>query len=107
MRWWKKNDREHDMEQEFASHLELEIEEQRAKGLSVEEARYAAQLAFGNTTLIKEQTREAWGMANTGNRIEGYSVWHSRIIQESYIYICLRPVTSTRRLCHHRHFRHL
>ena len=61
MRWWKKNDREHDMEQEFASHLELEAEEQRAKGLSVEEARYAAQRAFGNTTLMKEQTREAWG----------------------------------------------
>jgi hypothetical protein len=61
MRWWKKNDREHDMEQEFASHLELEAEEQRAKGLSVAEARYATQRAFGNTTLIKEQTREAWG----------------------------------------------
>ncbi len=61
MRWWKKNDREHDMEQEFASHLELEAEEQRAKGLSVEEARFAAQRAFGNTTLMKEQTREAWG----------------------------------------------
>src|SRR2546430_2016857 len=61
MRWWKKNDREHDMEKEFASHLELEAEEQRAKGLSVEEARYAAQRAFGNTTLMKEQTREAWG----------------------------------------------
>src|SRR3989440_11782272 len=49
------------MEKEFASHLELEAEEQRAKGLSVEEARYAAQRAFGNTTLMKEQTREAWG----------------------------------------------
>ena len=61
MRWWKKNDREHDMEKEFASHLELEAEEQRAKGLSVEEARYAAQRAFGNTALMKEQTREEWG----------------------------------------------
>ena len=32
-------------------------------GMSPEEARYAAQRAFGNATLIREQTREAWGWA--------------------------------------------
>ncbi len=43
------------------SDLELEAAEQREKGLSPEEARYAAQRAFGNTTLVKEEVREMWG----------------------------------------------
>jgi putative ABC transport system permease protein len=45
------------------SDLELEEEEQQERGLSPEEARYAARRAFGNTTLIREQTHEAWGWA--------------------------------------------
>jgi hypothetical protein len=50
-----------DLARELRSDLELEEEEQRENGLSPEEARYAAHRAFGNATLIKEQTREAWG----------------------------------------------
>jgi predicted permease len=41
--------------------MELEVEEQQEKGLSPEEAHYAALRAFGNPSLIREQTREAWG----------------------------------------------
>jgi hypothetical protein len=51
------------LERELRSDLELEEEEQRDNGKSPEEARYAAQCAFGNLTLIREQTREAWGWA--------------------------------------------
>ena len=63
MRWWRIRKRDADLERELESDLELEEEEQRERGLSAEEARYAAQRAFGNKTLIKEQTREAWGWA--------------------------------------------
>ena len=52
-----------DLERELWSDLEFEEEEQREKGLSPEEARYAAPRAFGNPTLIREQTHEAWGWA--------------------------------------------
>jgi putative ABC transport system permease protein len=38
----------------------LEEEEQRESGLPPEEARYAARRAFGNPTLIREQTRAIW-----------------------------------------------
>jgi len=31
------------------------------RGLGADEARYAAQREFGNTTLVKEVTREMWG----------------------------------------------
>jgi predicted permease len=61
MKWWQFGKRDADLERELRSDLELEEEEQREGGLPVEEARYAAQRAFGNTTLIKEQTHEAWG----------------------------------------------
>ena len=64
MRWWQSwkgtAKRDADLERELLSDLELEEEEQRERGLSAEEARSAARRAFGNTTLIREQTRAAW-----------------------------------------------
>ena len=61
MRWWQLKKRDADLERELQSDLELEEEEQRESGLSEEDARHAARRAFGNATLIREQTREAWG----------------------------------------------
>ncbi|HEY1897699.1 MAG TPA: permease prefix domain 1-containing protein, partial [Terracidiphilus sp.] len=63
MKWWRIRDRAADLERELRSDLELEEEEQRENGLSGEESRYAARRAFGNPTLIREQTHEAWGWA--------------------------------------------
>jgi macrolide transport system ATP-binding/permease protein len=63
MKWWQLKKRDADLERELRSDLELEEEEQRDSGASPEEARYAARRAFGNATLIKQQTREAWGWA--------------------------------------------
>ena len=63
MRWMRIWKRDADLERELRSDLELEEEEQRERGLSSKEARYAALRAFGNLTLIKEQTHEAWGWA--------------------------------------------
>jgi putative ABC transport system permease protein len=63
MRWWQFRKRDADLERELRSDLDLEEEEQRETGVSPEEARYAARRAFGNATLIREQTHEAWGLA--------------------------------------------
>ena len=63
MRWWQIRKRDADLERELRSDLELEEEEQRERGLSPENARYAARRALGNTALIREQTHEAWGWA--------------------------------------------
>jgi len=60
-RWWQLKNRDMDLDRELRSDLELEEEEQREKGVPPEEATYAAHRAFGNESLIKEQTREAWG----------------------------------------------
>jgi predicted permease len=61
MGWPRRNQRERDWERELRADLELEAAEQRAHGLSPDEARYAAQRAFGNATRISEETREMWG----------------------------------------------
>ncbi len=61
MRWFKRRDREHDLDRELRSDLELETAELQANGLSAEDAQYAARRALGNTTLVKEQVRKIWG----------------------------------------------
>lgn len=60
MKSWRLRNRDEDLRRELESDLELEEEEQRERGLSPEEARYAARRAFGNPTLIREQTRATW-----------------------------------------------
>jgi predicted permease len=61
MNWWRRKDRERDLQRELQADLELEALEQQARGLSPLEARRAAQRAFGNTALIQEDVRSAWG----------------------------------------------
>jgi predicted permease len=60
MKWWRFKKRDADLERELRSDLELEEEEQREAGISEKEARYAALRAFGNPTLIREQTLAIW-----------------------------------------------
>src|SRR5579859_2075628 len=60
MKWWRIGKRAADVERELQSDLQLEEEEQRERGIDPEEARYAALRAFGNPSVISEQTREVW-----------------------------------------------
>src|ERR1700691_3379649 len=60
MNWWQIKKRDADLDRELRSNLELEEDEQRESGISEEEARHAAWRAFGNLTLIREQTRAIW-----------------------------------------------
>src|SRR5437667_10255473 len=70
MGWWRRKRREHDLERELQSDLELEAMEQQESGLAAEEARYAAKRALGNATLIKEVTREMWGATSIERLIQ-------------------------------------
>src|ERR1700693_1466955 len=60
MRWWPRKNRDEDLARELQCDLQLEEEEQRERGLSPEDARFAAVRAFGNPTVIREQTRAVW-----------------------------------------------
>ncbi len=52
-----------ELEEEMRFHLELQAEENRGNGMNAEEARYAARRQFGNTALLAEDARAAWGWA--------------------------------------------
>src|SRR3989442_15514370 len=49
------------LDDEIQFHLEQQIAENVAAGMSREDARYATLRAFGNPTILKEETRDTWG----------------------------------------------
>jgi len=87
MRWWRTGKQDADLERELQADLELEEEEQQERGVPADEVHYAARRAFGNPTLIREQTRAVWSWnwlesmardvryaARTLSRTPGFSV---------------------------------
>lgn len=57
-----------DLDRELRAHLELEAGEQHESGLPPDEAQDAARRAFGNVTLVKEDTRAMWGWTSVETR---------------------------------------
>src|SRR5579864_5315423 len=49
-----------DLDQDIRDHIEAETQDNIARGMSPEEAHYAAIRKFGNVTKVKEETREVW-----------------------------------------------
>jgi predicted permease len=49
---------DHDLDEELRSHLEMRAADNVAAGMSSQQARYEAERRFGNTTLLKEDTRK-------------------------------------------------
>ncbi len=49
------------LDDELQFHLDNQIAENVAAGMNEEEARHAAMRLFGNATILKEETRDAWG----------------------------------------------
>jgi len=59
LRGMLKRDRlDHDLDDELRSHIEMRAADNLAAGMSSEQANYEAQKRFGNTALLKEDTRE-------------------------------------------------
>src|SRR5687767_5430433 len=50
-----------EMSEEMRTHLELQVRENLARGMSPDEARYAAQRSFGGVEQIKERLRDQRG----------------------------------------------
>ena len=51
-----------DLDQEIQEHIELAAQENIDRGMTPEEARYAALRKFGNVTRVKEDVREIWSL---------------------------------------------
>jgi putative ABC transport system permease protein len=64
LRWWLRRDvEEHDLDEEIRGHLAIEARQRMERGEPAESAETLARRAFGNLTMIREETREAWGWA--------------------------------------------
>jgi putative ABC transport system permease protein len=59
---FRKNRAEQEMDDELRFHLEKQTEQNVARGMSAEEARYAALRQFGNVGQVKEECRDSWGV---------------------------------------------
>jgi putative ABC transport system permease protein len=57
-----KSKMEHELEEEVRFHLEREIQENIARGMSLEEARFAALRSFGGVERVKEESRDERGI---------------------------------------------
>src|SRR5215467_32978 len=58
---FQRNRSDHRLNDEIKFHLEQQIAENIAAGMTREEARYAAMRVFGNPTYLKEEARDSWG----------------------------------------------
>src|SRR5581483_3431741 len=72
MKWFRRENRDEDLERELRSDLELEAAELQERGLSPRDAEYAARRAFGNKTFVKEEVRRAWG-----------GIWFEDLVQDA------------------------
>ncbi|MGB6199538.1 MAG: permease prefix domain 1-containing protein [Candidatus Acidiferrales bacterium] len=59
------------LDQEILDHIERETQDNIARGMSPDEARYAALRKFGNVMRVKEDTRAVWRLV----RLE--QLWHA------------------------------
>jgi len=51
-----------DLDQDIREHIAMETQDNIDRGMSPEEARYAAVRKFGNMTRVKEEAREVWSL---------------------------------------------
>ena len=51
-----------DLEQDIRDHIARETQDNIDRGMTPEEARYAAMRKFGNVTNVKEETRDVWSL---------------------------------------------
>ena len=57
--WWRKREA---LDEEVRAHMEMAERERIERGESPERAREAARREFGNAELVKDATRDAWGL---------------------------------------------
>ncbi len=57
---WKRGQLDCDLDDELAFHVAMREKKNRAAGLDATEARHAARRNLGNTTALKESTRQMW-----------------------------------------------
>ena len=61
------------LDQDIREHIEREMQDNIERGMTPEEAAYAARRKFGNVTQVKEDTRNVWSV-----------VWFEQLVEDMY-----------------------
>jgi hypothetical protein len=67
----KKHEHLEGLEQELHDHIEEEFQDNLARGMSPDQARYAARLKLGNILFIREEAYSVW-----------HRVWLEQLVQD-------------------------
>src|SRR5580700_2971797 len=59
-----------ELDQDIRNHVARETQDNIDRGMSPEEARYAAMRKFGNVTQVMEETREVWNFIWLGQLLQ-------------------------------------
>src|SRR5271155_3429464 len=59
--WWNWRKREKELEKEIRHYLQMAANERGERGASMRDAEAGARREFGNVSLVREVTRDAWG----------------------------------------------
>jgi putative ABC transport system permease protein len=67
---FRRRQREKDLDEEVQSHLRMAAQERIEQGETAEQAHASAVREFGNVTLVKEVTRDMWGLRGLENLLQ-------------------------------------
>lgn len=85
---WKRRPREHTLDEELDSYLQMAEEAARAAGLSPEQARRAARQDLGNLTLTRESVRSEWVPPKLEHLVQDIS-YLVRSLRREPLFVCI------------------
>ncbi len=92
LRFWSRGRQERELEEEIRFHLQLATEKYLAAGESPADARSAARRELGNRDLVKEVTRDVWGLGWV-EQLSQDCRYGARILWKSPIYAFVSVLT--------------
>jgi putative ABC transport system permease protein len=92
LRFWRRRNREQELEQEIRSHLQMAEQERIETGQSPVDAHSAAHREFGNANLVKEATHEVWGFGWVGRFTDDVR-YGFRILWKNPVYALVSVLT--------------
>jgi len=72
----------HDLERDMAEHIAMETQDNIDRGMSPEEAHYAAVRKFGNVARLTEQTREVWSFVRLEQLLQDFR-YGARVLRKN------------------------
>lgn len=92
LRFWSRGRQERELEEEIRFHLQLATEKYLEAGESPADARAAARREFGNPDLVKEVTRDVWGLGWVEQLSQDFR-YGARILWKSPIFAFVSVLT--------------